>query len=117
MIEKNIYKIEDQNGKSLFFDPIDLYGKLVLNSSGKLDQIINDYNVIIDKEAHGINLLSEELIQFELLRKSLIETARKTFNFSKINIETGEGYTDEQVDKILTDFLDFINKKKANTVG
>jgi hypothetical protein len=113
--EKLIFAYPSPDGSTLYEDPLRLRRELIIASEGEFDAWLKaskTEDAIAALPAEGLRR-AEELRQLELESKFVAATRKALGGVPDINFQTGEGFTDAWVLKVLQLFLDWVAEKKA----
>ena len=103
--EKKIFCYE-LGGVKVYTDPLELRRKLIRAGAGEVDEVIERSYSEIDLK-NPVAVLSHQDDQ-----ERRIAMVREAFGLATINPKTGEGVSEEDALRILTDFLGWVEKNE-----
>lgn len=100
MFSRNIFGPYFNGLSQVYGDPLEIYRRLNFCMGGNPSKYLEDAN-------------SEDILISEPAKEKLLESARNVFQLFPFDPLTGEGAQEEDVWKVLNDYLDWVEKKNV----
>lgn len=100
--EKRVFKYHDGQAEA-FADPLAARRSFVVETQGRFNDLLTAY--------YG----DDELASCEAA-VVLVPVVRQVFSMNPFDRDTGKGATEDDVDRVLTEFLDWCDEQKKSTV-
>ena len=109
--------------EKIHFDPMAIRRTLLIQSSGRCWQWVQDANAIVkqldeilpeDESEQAKALRAELSMRLSIIEGDLADAGYHAFNFEPVDLTTGQGVTETQMLKILAEYIGWVELKKVN---